>query len=104
MHYLSGWACAAIRNFRGRRLRRFWKDGQTNAVDPRHATKLRRQLGALEVANSPQGMNIPGWRYHALKGQDKGRWAVWVDQNWRLTFAWSDDGPDAVDVDYEDYH
>ena len=49
-------------------------------------------------------MNIPGWRFHRLAGDQAGRFAVWIDQNWRLTFGWSDDGPDAVDVDYEDYH
>jgi plasmid maintenance system killer protein len=46
-------------------------------------------------------MDLPGWRFHPLRG---GRWAVWVDQNWRLAFGWSDEGPDAVDVGYEDYH
>jgi hypothetical protein len=27
-------------------------------------------------------MNLPGWRWHPLKG---GCWPVWVDENWRLT-------------------
>lgn len=31
-----------------------------------------------------------------------GHWAVWVSGNWRLTFTF--DGPDAVLVDYQDYH
>jgi proteic killer suppression protein len=60
---------------------------------------------SLSIAvTTPQGMDVPGWRFHPLKGKDRGRWAVWVDQNWRLTFAWTAEGPDAVDVDYEDYH
>ena len=49
-------------------------------------------------------MDVPGWNFHRLKGKGKGRYAVSVDKNWRLTFAWSDEGPDAVDVDYLDYH
>lgn len=93
-----------IKSFRSRKLHRFWRDGRLEAVDQRHVAKLRRQLATLDVATSPQGMNLPGWHLHALKGRDKGRWSVSVDQNWRLTFAWSADGPDAVDVDYEDYH
>ena len=28
--------------------------------------------------------------------------AVWVDENWRLTFTF--EGKDAVLVDYQDYH
>jgi proteic killer suppression protein len=47
-------------------------------------------------------MDLPGMRFHALKGRDKGRYAVNVSGNWRITFAW--DGNDAVDVDLEDYH
>lgn len=93
-----------IRSFRSRKLKRFWWDGQPGAVDSRHAAKLRRQLGTLDAATTPQGMDVPGWRFHPLKGKDRGRWAVWVDQNWRLTFAWTAEGPDAVDVDYDDYH
>ena len=47
-------------------------------------------------------MNIPSWHLHPLKGHSAGHWSVWVDENWRLTFAF--DGTDAVLVDYQDYH
>ena len=47
-------------------------------------------------------MDLPGWRLHPLKGELAGYWAVWVDENWRLTFAF--EGFDAVLVDYQDYH
>jgi toxin HigB-1 len=47
-------------------------------------------------------MDLPGWRFHALTGKLKGHWAVWVDENWRLTFTF--EGRDAVLVDYQDYH
>ncbi|MGD9740081.1 MAG: type II toxin-antitoxin system RelE/ParE family toxin [Bauldia sp.] len=46
--------------------------------------------------------NLPGLRFHALKGGDVRRYAVWASENWRITFAW--DGADAIDVDLEDYH
>lgn len=46
-------------------------------------------------------MNLPGWKCHLLKGNLYGHWAVWVDKNWRLTFAF--EGEDAVLVDYPDY-
>jgi toxin HigB-1 len=41
-------------------------------------------------------------RWRGLKGEDKGRYAVWVSGNHRITFAW--DGEDAIEVDLEDYH
>ena len=43
-----------------------------------------------------------GYRLHQLKGADKGRWAIWVNANWRLTFVFREGNVD--DVDYEDYH
>jgi proteic killer suppression protein len=47
-------------------------------------------------------MNLPGWKLHPLKGAFAGHWAIWVDENWRLTFRF--DGTDAELVDYQDYH
>ena len=47
-------------------------------------------------------MNVPGFRFHPLKGQQPRRYAVDASGNWRVTFAW--DGEDAIDVDLEDYH
>jgi proteic killer suppression protein len=47
-------------------------------------------------------MNLPGFRFHALVGRDKGRYAVSASGNWRVTFGWIEG--DAFDVDLEDYH
>lgn len=44
-------------------------------------------------------MNLPGWRWHPLSADLAGHWAVWVDENWRLTFSF--EGADAVLVDYK---
>lgn len=93
-----------IKSFRSKSLERYWWRGESHRIDPKHREKLRRQLAMLDASTEPAGMNLPGWRWHRLKGRDDGRFAVWVDQNWRLTFGWSPEGPDAVDVDYEDYH
>ena len=51
---------------------------------------------------NPQDMNLPGLYLHELKGKSRGIWSVRVSGNWRVTFKF--DGPDAVDVNYEDYH
>ncbi len=47
-------------------------------------------------------MDIPGFRLHALRGQQAGRWAIWVNGNWRVTFEFREG--DAFVLDYEDYH
>jgi len=68
----------------------------------RHAKRLRLQLAALDTAQSIDDMRIPGYRLHLLKGKAKGRWSIWVNGNWRLTFEF--DGGDVHVLDYEDYH
>ena len=90
------------RNFRHKGLEAFFGRGSKARIQPQHAAKLRRQLGQLDAATGPRDMNMPGWKLHALKGDLKGHWAVWVDENWRLTFTF--EGEDATLVDYQDYH
>ena len=58
---------------------------------------------ALATATRPEQMgSLPGVRFHPLKGDRKGQWAVSVSGNWRLVFAFEDE--DATDVDLVDYH
>ena len=91
-----------IKQFRHKELRHFFETGSKAGIQAAHAPKLRRQLVRLDVAASPQDMNLPGWKLHPLSAELAGHWAVWVSGNWRLTFTF--DGPDAVLVDYQDYH
>ena len=91
-----------IRSFRHKGLRRFYETGTLAGIQPHHAKRLRMQLAALDTAQVLDDMNIAGFRLHALKGEEKGRWSIWVNGNWRLTFAF--EGEDAVLVDYRDYH
>lgn len=91
-----------IRDFRHKGLERFFHTGNRAGVQAQRAKRLTLQLGALDAAIGPNGMNMPGWRLHPLKGSMTDHWAVWVDKNWRLTFRF--EGPDAVMVDYQDYH
>lgn len=91
-----------IRSFRHAGLETFFRTGSKAGIQPKHEKRLRLQLGALNRASGPNDMSAPPWRLHPLKGADRGHWAVWVDENWRLTFAF--EGKDAVLVDYRDYH
>jgi proteic killer suppression protein len=63
---------------------------------------VRLILSRLDKAKRPAEMDSTGMKFHALKGDQSGRFSVLVSRNWRITFAW--DGTDAVDVDLEDYH
>lgn len=64
--------------------------------------RLRMQLSALDTSQAIDDMDIPGFRLHPLKGKLKGRWAIWVSGDWRMTFEFRDGN--AYILDYEDYH
>ena len=88
-----------IRSFKHSGLGEFFETGSKAGIQPHHESRLRRQLKQLDRAKVPQDMNLPGWRLHSLS---TGHWSVWVNGNWRLTFAF--EGEDAILVDYQDYH
>lgn len=91
-----------IRSFRSKALRRFAEQGDASKLSVSNVRRVVIILAHLGGAVSPDDMNLPGYRFHGLKGRDKGRYAVDASGNWRITFGW--DGKDAVDVDLEDYH
>ncbi len=88
-----------IKSFRHSGIERFFKTGSKAGIQPKHAKRLRLQLTLLDSATNAQAMSLPGWRFHPLEG---GGYAVWVDENFRLTFKF--EGADAILVDYQDYH
>jgi len=91
-----------IKTFRHKGVQTFFETGSKAGIQPAHAAKLARQLRQLNDARVASDMNMPGWRWHTLSGKLAGHWSVWVNGNWRLTFAFEEG--DAVLVDYQDYH
>ena len=91
-----------IKSFKHKGLEAFFNAGTTRGIQAAHAKKLRLQLAALDTATVIEDMNIPGYRLHPLKGDQKGRWSMTVNGNWRVTFEFTDGN--AYIVDYEDYH
>ena len=91
-----------IQSFRSRALRRFWERDDAAGLRPDWVARAGRILDALDQAARPEDMDVPSFGFHALRGDLRGRYAVTVSRNWRITFAW--DGEDAIAVDLEDYH
>jgi toxin HigB-1 len=91
-----------IKSFRHRGLKALYEGGSAAKIAPVQAAKLERILTALDRSAGPEGMDLPGFRLHRLKGRLKGCYAVSVSGNWRVTFRFEDGH--AVDVDYLDYH
>lgn len=91
-----------IIGFRHKGLEAFYTKGTTKGIQAAHASKLRRILALLDVAVSPDDLNIPSFKLHPLKGNLKGHWSIWVNGNWRVTFRF--DGVNVELVNYQDYH
>ena len=91
-----------IQSFRHKVLRKLFDTGSAAGVLASHAKRLRLQLSALDTAHVIDDMDIPGFGLHPLKGQMRGRWAISVNGNWRITFEFKDGN--AYVLDYEDYH
>ena len=99
---LLPYIASVIRSFRDKALERFFETGDGRRLSVQNTRRIANILRALDDASRPEDMNLPGFRFHALAGRDKGRYAVSVTGNWRITFGWTEG--DATDVDLEDYH
>ena len=91
-----------IQSFGRRGLKVLYEGRRPAKVAPSHVAKMARILTALDRSSGPEGMGLPGFRLHPLKGGLKGHFAVSVSGNWRVTFRFEDGH--AVEIDYLDYH
>ena len=92
-----------IKTFRHKGLKAFFEKGSMAGIQTMHAPRLAAMLTRLNETTNVQGMSLPGWGLHPLKGRAlKGHFSVWVSGNWRMTFTF--DGVNAVLVEYQDYH
>ena len=91
-----------IISFKHRGIERFFKRSDYRGIPAQHASRIERMLDRLDAAVRPEDMNLPGYRFHALKGDRKGEYAVSVSGNWRINFGFED--VNAIDVNLEDYH
>ena len=91
-----------IKSFIHKGLEDFFYDGTRKGIQAKHASKLEAILDRLDAANEIKDMNYPGSGFLLLLPKKKGRWAIEVSGNWRLTFEFKDG--DTFNVDIEDYH
>lgn len=64
---------------------------------------MHRKLVMLNAVAKLDDLRVPpGNRLEALKGGRKGQHSIRVNQQWRLCFRWTENGPG--DVEIVDYH
>jgi proteic killer suppression protein len=91
-----------IKSFKHRGLKRYYERGDASGIRPDLRKTVEEILSVLDAADSPEALNLPGYRLHPLKGNLKGFWSVTVRANWRIIFRF--EAIDAFDVEMIDYH
>ena len=67
------------------------------------ANIAKRKLDMLDYANALNDLRSPpGNRLEALSGNLRGLHSIRINDQWRVVFRWTDNGPSEVDV--RDYH
>lgn len=63
----------------------------------------QRKLAQLEAAATLDFLRVPpGNRLESLKGERHGSYSIRINDQWRICFLWTDDGP--CEVEIVDYH
>ena len=91
-----------IKSFRHKGLRRLFETDDGSKLPAEMLDKIRLILSVLDASEDIEGMAVPMFRLHPLKGDMKGLYAVTVRANWRIVFRF--DGEKVFDVDFVDYH
>jgi proteic killer suppression protein len=91
-----------IRNFRHKGLQRLFEQDDGSKLPPDMVARIRLILSVLDATQEIEGMDIPNFHLHSLKGKLKRFFSVTVRANWRIIFRF--EGGEAFDVDFVDYH
>ena len=91
-----------IKSFNNRDTQTLFELGQVRRWASIERQALRK-LVQLDLAKNINDMRVPpGNRLEALSGSRKGQWSIRVNDQFRICFRWSTDGP--TDVEIVDYH
>lgn len=91
-----------IRSFRHKGLADLFRTGASGKVRTDLQARVLRRLDALDVAESLEQLNLPGFDFHVLRGFKPPRYTLHVNGPWCITFEWKEG--EASHVDLEQYH
>jgi proteic killer suppression protein len=92
-----------ILSFAGRASEVFFAHGICPAEWRAFAKVASRKLDMLDAAMRIDTLRSPpGNRLEALKGDRRGQWSIRINDQWRICFRWTVQGP--ADVEIVDYH
>lgn len=92
-----------LRSFSDAEAERVWRGERSRKLPPDIQQTARRKLRQLNSVLRLDDLRVPrGNRLEQLKDFTPIRYSIRINDQWRITFGWSDGGAD--DVRIEDYH
>jgi toxin HigB-1 len=92
-----------IRSFADERTRDVFEGRQPKGIFAQILKTARRKLNYLDAATSLDALKVPpGNKLHPLHDDRAGQHAIWINDQFRLCFRWTETGPG--DVEIVDYH
>ena len=91
-----------IKTFKHKGLERFFAKGDHRGIPAKSESRIERLPDRLDASISSKDIDIPGFKFHPLKGDRIGEYSVSVTGNWRMIFSFV--GQEAVHASLEDHH
>ncbi|MDX8385025.1 MAG: type II toxin-antitoxin system RelE/ParE family toxin [Gallionella sp.] len=92
-----------IIRFASKESEKIWRGKMSRKLPHDIQQVALRKLFMLDKAYSLNDLRIPpANRLEVLKNDRKGQHSIRVNDQWRICFRWTDNGPDAVEI--VDYH
>jgi proteic killer suppression protein len=92
-----------IRSFGDKSTARVFSGDQARGMARDLAIAARRKLAAIDAAERLEDLRLPpGNRLEALRSDRAGQHSIRINGQWRVVFAWREDG--AHEVEIVDYH
>jgi proteic killer suppression protein len=92
-----------IQSFRDRETERIWTGERSRRLPSEIQDKALLTLRLLNRARLLQDLKVPpGNRLEALRGNRAGQYSIRINDQWRICFHWTQEGP--TDVEIVDYH
>lgn len=91
-----------IRSFRNRATEKLWMGGFVRQFSGIEKPAMRK-LDLLHQARDLNDLNAPpANRLEALSGDRRGQHSIHINDQWRICFVWTKEGPEHVEI--VDYH
>ena len=91
-----------IKSFRCQETQRSFESGKSRCWQKIRRVAERKLVQLNNARELQDLLSSPGNRLEALGGDRNGQYSIRINQQWRLCFIWTDEGPEAVEI--VDYH